>query len=936
MRGQPAGRDLRIGERLVTGSDMRLPHQPGEVIHRDKPVVFTWNGQPRQGLQGDTVVSALAAVGERIISRSFKYHRPRGLLSADEHDPNCFVQVGVEPNVPGASALVFDGAAARAQNAWPSLRYDIRAANAMLSPFIGAGFYYKTFIKPRWARPVYQRLLSKFSPGGHLGGETPSRQYAKRFIHHDVLVVGGGPAGMAAALSAADSGAEVVIVDEQRELGGHLRWGDDESLAVLAELRTRVHAHANIEVLVDSVVFGLYDDNWVGIHERGCSGEVAERLLKGRPGRIVIATGLLERPQLCAGNDVPGVMLSSAAQRLIGLYGVRPGRRAVLTGTDEQADSVAARLESAGVEVVRAGNEVRRVTGRRGVRSVVFGDGRRVQADLVVTCGGWSAQTALWSMAGGGLCFDAADDRFVPSGPDPDRVLTAGALNGDASLQELIADGEQTGRGQQVRRQPVSRRAAARHCAPDPKAVVDFSEDVTVKDIAAAVAEGYRSIELAKRYTTATMGPTQGKYTAINAAAAHARATGRTMDQTGTPTARPPYTPVSLGALAGRRYHPVRCTPMHSWHVQAGAVIAPAGQWLRPQHYGDAVAEAGAVRRGVGIIDVSTLGKFELVGSEVPRLLNALYVNRWSALPVGSVRYGAMCNDAGVVVDDGVTGRLSDARYIMSATSSGAADVARTIATHLQTDGADWDVAFTDLSDAYASVNVAGPRARTLLQRLVQDVDLTNDAFPYMRVRTGSIAEIPGCFIWRIGFTGELSYEIYVPAAYGLHVWQQLVSLGEDLGVVAFGVEALRTLRIEKGHAVVGQDSDALTGPFSIGLGGMTRLDKTETLGIAELTWQAANPAALPYTLVAVQPEDRAYVPEESAQIVHDGRSIGRITSSCMSPTLGRGVALAQVSPLFADAGTRLLIRRVDGSYASAAVLDGLAHVDPEGTKLRV
>jgi sarcosine oxidase subunit alpha len=616
------------------------------------------------------------------------------------------------------------------------------------------------------------------------------------------------------------------------------------------------------------------------------------------------------------------------------MYGVRPGYRAVVAG--DSAGDIAHRLADAGVQVVAGGTGVRRVLGRAGVRAVELADGRRVEADLVVAADGWSAQTALWTMAGGALDFDDELDRFVVAGRDRADLAAVGGLVGDAPLDHLIDDASAVGRGRRTRTvapHPVPKAPAPR---PVPgAAVVDFSEDVTATDLRAAAAEGYRSVELAKRYTTATMGPTQGKYAAVNTAAVLGAATGRSIRQIGTPTARPPYSPVPLGALAGRRFHPVRYTPMHAWHVAAGAQMAAAGQWLRPQHYGDPVAEARAVRTGVGIIDVSTLGKFELSGSDVPRLLNALYVNRWSALAVGSVRYGAMCDEAGVVIDDGVTGRISESRYLMSATSSGADNVARAIEVYLQAVAGDWDVALTDVTDVYASVNVAGPHARTLLSRLAEGVDLSSEAFGYMRVREARLAGVDDCFMWRIGFTGELSYEVHVPAGYGLHVWHRLLAAGADLGVTPFGVEAQRILRIEKGHAVVGQDSDALTGPYSLGLGGMTRLDKPETVGAPELAWQAAHPERLPYVLVGLQPDNHSFVPPESSQILVGGIAVGRVTSSCWSPTLRRAVALAQLRPDLAVPGAAVEIRRTDGGREPALVQPRLAHVDPEGVRLR-
>ncbi len=465
--------------------------------------------------------------------------------------------------------------------------------------------------------------------------------------------------------------------------------------------------------------------------------------------------------------------------------------------------------------------------------------------------------------------------------------------------------------------------------------MVDFSEDVSSSDIATAAREGYDSAELVKRYTTATMGPAQGKLELVNTVAVLAEATGSTIAATGTTVWRPMYVPVTLGALAGRIFEPVRRSPMQPSHDRLGARPLVAGQWIRPDHYGDPAAEVRAVRERDGIIDVTPIGKLDLRGPDVAKLLNLLYINKWSKLGVGRVRYGVMCAEDGVVLDDGVTGRLGEDHYLMSTTSSGAASVWEWVENWLQTEHPGWQVHVTPVTTAYASINVAGPRSRELVGRLVEGVDLSEDAFGYMNVRTGRIAGVDDCVLWRIGFTGELSYELHVPAGYGLHVWEALLEHGRDLGVSPFGVEAQRILRLEKGHLIVGQDTDGLTKAYSAGLDWAIKLDKDDFAGRTELVWQQADGAGP--RLVGVQPVDGSVVPPEASQIVGEGsRILGRITSSRMSPTLGRSICLAQVDAAFAAPGTQLTVYLPDGRRIAARVTDQLAHVDPEGARQRV
>ncbi|NMH90987.1 FAD-dependent oxidoreductase [Pseudonocardia bannensis] len=949
---------------------MRLGPQPGEVIDRNRTIEFRWNGRAYQAHPGDTIISALAAAGERVFSRSYKYHRPRGLLTADFLDPGCQLQVGDEPNVRAAHRLVEAGMDVRSQNTWPSLKFDVKAVNGLAGRFLATGFYYKTFIKPERLWPAYERVLRKFVHAGEVSPDTEHGYYDKRYAHPDVLVTGGGPAGMAAAVAAARAGARVLLVEEEHHLGGHLRWGDDTARAVRAELAEQVRSEPGIEVLTDSVVVGRYDDNWIGVMQRNLP-HVVERLVKVRAKSLVVAPGLVERPYVFTGNDLPGVMLSTAARRLINLYAVKPGERAVVLSANPEGDAAVADLQRAGVEIAavadaRRGQRVVRARGRGGVQSVELADGSRIDCDLLVTAVGWTAPTSLLNMAGARPVYRPEVARFVPDpAHTPDGVLAVGGIAGDGTLDQLREHADAVGREAARRAAQLAHRlhgalpTRPRDAAPQPAPVtdpvpipelplaehpelffsthgfVDFSEDVSSKDLVTAVKEGYDSVELVKRYTTATMGPAQGKLETVNTVAIVAAATGRSIAETGTTTWRPMYAPVTLGALAGRSFEPIRHSPMQPWHERHGATPLVAGQWIRPEHYGDPAAEVRTVRSGVGIIDVTPIGKLDLRGPDVAKLLNLLYVNKWSKLDIGRVRYGVMCADDGVVLDDGVTGRLGDDHYLMSTTSSGAATVWEWVENWLQTEHPDWQVHVTPVTTAYASINVAGPRSRELLGRLTEGVDLRPEAFGYMNVRTGTVAGVQDCVLWRIGFTGELSYEIHLPASYGLHVWERLIETGADLGVVPFGVEAQRILRLEKGHFIVGQDTDGLTQGYTAGLGSLIKLDKADFVGKPELAWQAER-GGYPQ-LVGLLPVDGDVVPPEASQIITGGGHIaGRITSSRMSPTLGRAICLGQVDSGLAEAGTRVTVRLPDGRDVEAVITAHHAQVDPEGERQRV
>jgi sarcosine oxidase subunit alpha len=572
----------------------RLMPQPSEVIDRARQLNFKWRGRNYPAFEGDTIVSALAACGERIFSRSLKYHRRRGVMTATYFDPNCIFQVGDEPNVRGAHRRVAAGMMVSPRNAWPSLDFDLKSGSRLLSRFLTPGFYYKTFIKPTGGWRLYRHIFRGFVAGGSTSMEAGGGYYDKRFAHPDVLVAGGGPAGMAAAVAAARAGAEVMLVEEEPHLGGHLCWSGPEAIRTLSDLRDEVNALPSIEVLTDAVVTGRYADNWIAVVQRNLPG-IPERLIKARAGVLVVAAGLIERPFVFDGNDLPGVMLASAARRLINLYAVKPGMRAVVFSANSEGDAAASDLERAGIEIAaridgRRGERPVRARGQHGLSEVEIEGGRRAECDLLIVACGWTAPTSLLNMAGNRPVYNPTAARFVPGERLAYNVMVTGGLCGDGSIEELIRHGRAVGTAAAVRTTgriapPVAPLDLIQHPAlfrGTTHGFVDFSEDVTSKDLISAASEGYESIQLLKRYTTSTMGAAQGKLETVNSVAVLSEATGRPIDELGTTTWRPPYAPITLGALAGRRFEPVYRSPMHQWHLDHGAKPMVAGLWIRP------------------------------------------------------------------------------------------------------------------------------------------------------------------------------------------------------------------------------------------------------------------------------------------------------------------------------------------------------------------
>ena len=966
----------------------RLPAHPAERIDRSRPLAFSFAGRPVPAFEGDTIGSALCAAGVHILSRSFKYHRPRGLLCCAGRCPNCLVNVDGIPNVRACVEPVRDGMRVRPQHAWPSLRWDVLAAFDRLHWLLPVGFYYKTFIHPRRLWPAYEAVLRRLAGLGEIVyPDEPPGEYDREHAFVDVAVVGGGAAGIAAALEAARAGASVALVDDQPRLGGRLvvrvrpiRSGElqgQPGWEVARLLAAEVGAEPRIRVLAGATAFGLYEGGLLGVLQ-------GRRLIRLRARQIVVATGTFEYPQLFEGNDRPGVMLASGLQRLMAFYGVRPGRRAVVVARDNRGFEAALHLVRARVTVaavldarpvtpesdtlrdlrgagvfVFGGDTIVATRGRRHVEGAVIGsvtgDGptRDIPCDLVVLAPGLEPAASLLGQAGARLRLDPGAGRLVPTNLPP-GVLAAGEVTGVGGLAAVMASGRLAGAEAALALQgpggPLGARVAELREAlalatlrraggetepvpvrPSRRGVtqlVCLCEDVTAKDVRQAVAEGFDHIELLKRYTTVTMGPCQGKMCHRLAVDLCAMLTGRTVEETGATTARPPAQPVPLGALATRLEEPVKLTPMHARHVAAGARLMDMGVWKRPLVYSSVDDECRAVHEAVGLIDVSTLGKLVVQGRDAARFLDWLHPNRLVDLSPGRVRYRVLCDDAGIILDDGTVARLDETRFLVTTTTGGVDAIEQWMDWWLAGTGRCAHV--TNVTGALGAINVAGPRARELLAPLT-DLDLSPSAFPYLAVRQGRVAGVPAVVL-RIGFVGELGYEIHVPADYGAYLWDTLLAAGAPFGAKPFGVEAQRVLRLEKQHAIVAHDTDALTTPLEAGLAWIVKPDKPDFVGRDAL--RATGAGALRQSLVGFTIDGALNVPPEGAAVVAAGRPVGRVTSAKWSAHLGRGIGLAWLPAELAQDGATFEVR-VNGGTRTARVATKPFY-DPEGARLRM
>jgi sarcosine oxidase subunit alpha len=982
----------------------------GGLIDRTRVLRFRFDGRAFEGHPGDTVASALLAHGVRVVGRSFKYHRPRGIVAAGADEPNALVELGagarLEPNTLATQVEIYDGLVASSQNRWPSLRLDVMALNSLLAPLLPAGFYYKTFMWPAsfW-EPVYERLIRRSAGLGRAARAPDPDTYEHGHLHCDVLVVGAGPAGLAAALAAGEAGARVLLADERPHLGGTLALerrtvGDQPAADWIANAAGGLAALPEVRILRRTCVFGYYDHNVLGALERiadhrppGPAHAPRQRFWTIRARQVVLATGALERPLVFADNDRPGIMLAAAVRAYLNGYGVAPGRRMVVATNNDDAYRTALDAHAAGIEVVAivdcratpgplaeraraAGIEVRprtvvrRACGSREVRAVELAtlDGKalgRPECDLVAMSGGWNPAVHLSSQSGARPAWSEAFATFVPGVPCQ-AERSAGAARGVLDLVGCVADGMRAGAEAAAAagfQAPEPQRPAA--AADDPeeaplqplwwvrggrgKAFVDFQNDVTVADLRLAVREGYVAAEHAKRYTTLGMATDQGKTANVNGLAILAEARGAAIPEVGLTTFRPPYAPVAIGSFAGhargRHYQPTRRTAIHAWHERRGAVFVEAGHWLRPQYYpegGEDVAaatarEALAVRRKVGLCDVSTLGKIDLQGPDAAAFLDRLYVNTFSTLPVGRARYGLMLREDGIVFDDGTTSRLGQQHFLMTTTTANAGAVLAHMEFYAQTVWPALDVRFCSVTEQWAGIALSGPRAREVLARVVEGLDVSNAALPYMGLAETTIRGVPAR-IFRISFSGELAYEINVPAGYGEGVWELLMGAGAALDIVPYGMEALGVLRIEKGH-VAGPELDGRTTARDLGLGRMLSTKKA-FIGQKLMARPGLADPQRP-ALVGLRPVESGARLRGGAHVVEDperasgATSLGHVTSVANSPTLGHFIALALVAGGPARIGQRLYAVYPLKDETVAVDVVHPVFVDPEGGRVR-
>jgi sarcosine oxidase subunit alpha len=936
-----------------------------------------FEGRSYTGFAGDLITSALLANGVRLLGRSFKYHRARGVYSLANHDVNALMEVRGQggTNLRADVTPLVDGLVLSAVNTFGGLHKDRARIFDWFGRFLPVGFYYKTFHKPRRLFPFYERRMRELAGLGAVAHGRPRAFTPKAYDFCDVLVVGAGPSGLSAAIAAAEAGARVVTVDENPRPCSSLtyQWANDPEVRTLATgLLDRAAALFNLEIRPATVAAGAYADHWIALVDDS-------RLVKMRARSVIMATGCVEQPAVFGNNDLPGVMLASAAQRLIHLYAVKPFQRGAVLAANTEGYLAALDLHRAGVQVeavidlrsagepgaladdvraagiaVHPGHAVTRAipapggVGIRGVEVAPLDDAGQVRperafelpGDGLIMSVGWAPADGLYYQAGGRMAWSESLEQFTPRTESaPPGLFAAGRLNGVCQLADRLADGRRAGRAaaaylglSPVDADPGPTTPGVRPSHPYPifphptaKSFIDLDEDVQYKDIVNAVQEGFDHVELLKRYTTVGMGPTQGKLANMNAIRVLSKLTGRTVPETGVTTSRPFYHPVPLSHLAGRGFHPHRLTALHARQLAAGAVLMPAGEWQRPAYYARAdrsqeesiAEEVLAVRSQVGLIDVSTLGKLEINGPDAGAFLERVYTGRFASMPVGTIRYGLMCDETGTVIDDGVVARLAEDRYYITTTTAGSAAVYR----ELQRWAIIWGlgVVLTNATGSMAAVNLAGPRAREVLQPLCEpDLDLGQDAFPYLGVRTGRVLGVPARLL-RVGFVGEVSYEIHVPSYSAGLIWDGLLGADRKHGIRPFGVEAQRVLRLEKGHVIIGQDTDGLTHPFEAGLDWAVKMDKRFFVGQRSLKILGRRP--LKRKLVGFTASDAGKV-EECHLIIHEGQIIGRVTSVAYSPTLRRVIGMAFIAPEKAATGTPFQIRLDDGRFITATVAE--------------
>jgi len=1002
----------------------RLPS--GGRINRSKVCTFRFNNQYYKGYEGDTLASALLANGVDIVGRSFKYSRPRGIMCAGVEEPNAILQVGSSeatqvPNVRATEQALYDGLVCSSVKGWPSLHVDVMSLVGKLAGgAMGPGFYYKTFMFPAFMWETYEKVIRKAAGLGRSPKQRDPDSYDHMHHHVDVMVVGGGVAGLMAALAAARSGVRVMIADEQNEMGGGLLHNtididNQPGMHWVESVCKELDENPNVLRLVRSVVTGLHDHNFLTINERRTHhlGDVAppgisrERIHKVRATSVVLATGAHERPLVFGNNDLPGCMQCSAVSQYIRRYAVVPGTALVVMTSNDAGYQCAIDWHDVGREVVAVvdtraepngdvveqlkqrnielmtGSVVMEAKGSRRVRKVLVattdetvsfigGEPKVLSCDTVATSGGWSPAVHLSCHTGSRPVWREDIHGFVP-GKTHENQFVAGRVNGAQTLSDCFEEGLQAGKNAVLSMGESGKRANASaspsvpvvnekntceamgvYLVPHaktptraPKQFVDMQNDVTAAALQISTHEGFESIEHVKRYTAMGFGTDQGKTGNVNGMAIVANALGQTIAETGTTVFRPNYTPVTFGAVGGSHtgvlFDPKRFTPMHRWHVEQGAKFENVGQWKRAWYYprdGESMQESldrecKATRTGVGILDASTLGKIDIQGKDAREFLGRVYTNAWAKLAPGRCRYGLMCGEDGMVMDDGVTSCLAENHFLMTTTTGGAAHVLNWLELYHQTEWPELDVFFTSVTDHWATMTISGPQSRALLSTLCSDINLDKESFTFMDWREGTVAGAPSR-VFRISFTGELSYEINVPAHYGMHVWEALFEKGRAFNLTPYGTESMHVLRAEKGFVIVGQDTDGSITPIDMNHAWAVSNNKPFSYigkrGMQRADCLRPNRKQL-VGLETIDPE--TVLPEGAQAVRHPAQTIpmtmvGHVTSSYYSANLGRSIAMAVIRDGLNRVGETVYFPLADGRTVEARICDP-CWVDPAG-----
>ena len=1000
----------------------RLP-EGGLLIDRNKPIKFEFNGKKLSGFEGDTLASALLSNDQVLVGRSFKYHRPRGIVASGSEEPNALINLGekekFEPNQRATTIELFDGLKAASQNHWPSLNFDIGVVNNYLARFLPAGFYYKMFIHPRpfW-KYIYEPFIRQSAGLGKAPSQKDYSHYEHFYAFYDLVIVGGGISGLNAALTAAESGLKILIIEQTPEWGGRClvdfsTIGDETSAEYVSRLVSELKKFQNVTMRSRMMGAGVYDHGYILGYER-LNDHLAEedgprhRLWRIRAKQIITATGAIERPISFPSNDIPGVMLASAVRDYAVNFGVATGNKIAVYTNNDDAYRTAITLNEVGVEVpiivdargsgggalaerakalgirVENGKAISKVFGKKRVEAISIcqhkdsgKDNEKIACDCIAMSGGWSPVVHLYSHCGGKLKWDEKmalfkpDSSAKPTSHDGLPFVTAvGSANGFLLMQEVLKDAREgclevvEASGGKVKKesfklieQEYENSLEAIWIAPQDadikkrsKIWLDFQNDVKINDVELAAREGFESVEHTKRYTTLGMATDQGKLSNINGLAILSSSLGKEIPKVGTTTFRPPYTPISLGSIGGSArdelFQPVRKTPMHDWHENNGAYMEPVGQWRRPFCYpqvGETYAKAvereiNQTRSSLGILDASTLGKLLVTGPDAGKFLDMLYTNMMSTLKIGKCRYGLMCSENGFLIDDGVVARIDEQTWLCHTTTGGADSIHAHMEEWLQTEWWEWKVYVTNVTEQYAQIGVVGPNARKLLEK-IGGVDVSREALGFMEWKDGNLGKYDAR-IFRISFSGELSYEVAVPAKQGLTFWGELIEAGKEFQVMPYGTEALHVMRAEKGFIMIGDETDGTVIPQDLNLHWAISKKKDDYLGKrAQERSFMVNPSR--WKLVGLETLDGSVLPD-GAYAIADGvnpngqkSTQGRITSSYFSPTLKRGIAMGLVMNGPNRSGEIIEFPKIDGTVIRAKITSPVFY-DPDGEKQNV